>query len=412
MNAYLVDTFERTLNNLRFIESTDKAKQHQLINNLKRLALAEDPACREDIVVNIRSFADIVDPDLKVLIIDLIHALISSSIDEYRNFFNEHIVDIFFSAYIHASKLTRAKLFETREQWQSYFPKDVLKELDDTIKNVDPEYPVVQERSEYQEKIDLYREIQALRILRDELQADLENPQPSKANVPKSAIEPLPKSLENDEVNDEDSIDDSRIDAILAEMKFCPQLIEPLEELPEPKDLQRINGPSGNTSMSENDKHSHVSVSRHEPYVMDRQSVARPSVNNVLKRPFAALKASRQKVAAFNLSESKPAPANILDMLLNNMTTLYGYWTGVENEGGKDERKKESKWSPIPLPNPSDVKIWCNFLGMGSSNEWYIFGVYYWYYYYIVLSLLFKKKKEKNSFREFTSCSLFRMKHK
>lgn len=316
MNAYSVDTFKRTLNNVRFIKSTDKTKQDQLINNLKQLALAEDPSCRDEIVENIRSFADSVDPDLKVLIIDLIHALISSSIDEYKDFFNEDIVDIFFSAYIHASKLRRAKLFETREQWQSYFPKDVLKELDDTIKNVDPEYPVVQERFEYQKKIDLYREIQALRIQRDELQTDLENPQPSKANVPKSAIEPLPKSLENDEVNDEDSIDDSRIDAIIAGMKFCPRLIEPLEELPEAKELQRINGPSENTSMSENDKHSHVSVSRHEPSVMDRHSAA---------RPFAALKFSRKKVSAFNLKESKPAPANILDMLLNNMSTLYGY---------------------------------------------------------------------------------------
>lgn len=176
MNTDMADIFRRTLNHrFHFTNTTDKAQQDHLIDTLKKLALV-DLSCREDIVETIRAYADSVDPESKILIIDLIHAIISSSGGEYKDFFNEHIVDIFFSAYIHASKITRENLFEKREQWVSYFPKEVLKELDDAIRNVHPEYPVVPDRSEliamHQERIELYHEIEALRKQRDELRAE------------------------------------------------------------------------------------------------------------------------------------------------------------------------------------------------------------------------------------------------
>lgn len=213
MNESTVDAFKRTLNNLRFTKTTNKAKQDRLINALKELAF-KDPSYREDIVETIRAYADIVDPVTRILIIDLIHAIISSSGDEYKDFFNEHIVDIFLSAYIHADRIARRNLFEKRQQWDSYLPKEVLKELDETIRNVHPVYSEVSERSEliacHQEKIELFRRIKELREQLDELKAGLgkpepflgvenskqhnpdnnvvpiEKPQPSTANVPKS----------------------------------------------------------------------------------------------------------------------------------------------------------------------------------------------------------------------------------
>lgn len=197
-NGNIYDTFKHTLNKLRATKINLYQKDH-LMRQLEDLAF-EDPSCKEGIVETIRAYVDIVDPETKIWLIDLIYLIISSPRrNGYNNHFNEHIVDIFFSAYIRAGRIARDKLFEKREQWDSYFPKKVLKELDDTIRRADPTYPVIPERSDliakHKERIALLREVNILRAERDRIKAEWEICEPvsaAKISKPNPADEKIP----------------------------------------------------------------------------------------------------------------------------------------------------------------------------------------------------------------------------
>lgn len=168
--ANIVDLYKRTLNDSTKINN--KLQRDHLIISLRELAL-KDLSCSDEIVEAIRVHADIVDLDSKILIIDLIQSMVSSINGEYRGRFDKHIVDIFFSAYIHADRKTRAELFERRDKWDPYFSRKILRELDVTINRADADYLIVPKRPEqlamHKEKVSLIRSIGELVKERDAL---------------------------------------------------------------------------------------------------------------------------------------------------------------------------------------------------------------------------------------------------
>lgn len=192
-NGNIIDSFKRTLNKLR-AGKIDAYQKDRLMMRLEELAY-KDKLCSEGIVETIRAYVDNVDPDTKIWIIDLVYIIISSHRGVFGDHFNEHIVDIFFSAYIHAGSIDREKLFEKREHWDSYFPKKVLKDLDDTIRRIDRSYPVVPKRSvlisRHKERIALLHEVQALTANRNMIKADLKRCQPVPTLNPIDKLVPI-----------------------------------------------------------------------------------------------------------------------------------------------------------------------------------------------------------------------------
>lgn len=170
--ANIVDLYKRALNDLHSSRIMDKVKRDHLLISLRELAF-KDLSCSNEIVEAIRLQADMVDLDAKIVIIDLIHSMVSSIKGEYKGRFDVHIGDIFFSAYIHADKRTRAELFDRRDKWDPYFSKEILNELDDTMRNADSDYPIVKKRPEqlamHKEKVSLLISIEQLKKDRDAL---------------------------------------------------------------------------------------------------------------------------------------------------------------------------------------------------------------------------------------------------
>lgn len=281
-NANIYDTFKRTLNKLRATKINLYQKDH-LMRQLEDLAF-EDPSCKEGIVETIRAYVDTVDLETKILLIDLIYLIISSPRrNGYNNHFNEHIVDIFFSAYIRAGRIARDKLFEKREQWDSYFPKKVLKELDDTIRRADPTYPIVPERSDliakHKERIALLREVNILRAERDRMKAEWEICEPvSVAKISK----PNP-----------------------ADEKIIPIQKTPATPMKSAHVPPKVNAPAA--------------LAAKEVFELPIALSQTLKSNSIENRPKIKIINSRKKI---KIIESIAAPPNLLDSLINGMGKL------------------------------------------------------------------------------------------
>lgn len=188
INRTIVDVFKRSLINLQFSKTKDLNQRENLILVLKSLAF-DGSSNRDKIVEAIRVHADMVDIKSKMLIIKLILAMVSTIKSEYKGLFDEHIVDIVFSVYAKGDDITKTELFDMREKWNPYFSKEILMELDNTIRNVDKRWPNFSERPEHislhREKIALLNEIERLKKERDLAIAQMENRRRGNVNAPK-----------------------------------------------------------------------------------------------------------------------------------------------------------------------------------------------------------------------------------
>lgn len=184
----VVGVFKRSLNNLQFSKMKDINQRDHLILDLKSLAF-EDLSYRDDFVEAIRAQSDMADIKTKILIIKLIFAIVSTIKGEYKGLFDEHIVDIVFSAYAHGDDMIKTELFDMREKWDPYFSKAILIELDNTIRNVDKRWLNSTERPKqialHKEKIALLNEIERLKKDRNLARAQMKNGRQGYVNTPK-----------------------------------------------------------------------------------------------------------------------------------------------------------------------------------------------------------------------------------
>lgn len=381
INRNIVGDFKRSLINLQFSKTKDLNQREHLILVLKSLAI-DGSSNRDEIVEAIRVHADMVDIKSKMLIIKLILAMVSTIKSEYRGLFDEHIVDIVFSVYAKSDAITKTELFDMREKWNPYFSKEILMELDNTIRNVDKRWLNFSERPEqislHKEKIALLNEIERLKKERDLARAQMDNRRRGNANAPKpkellsvaksnpvkeeeKIVKPVvqenpqqpiktvtrPNELEKDSWYSDISDDEDELQAmeplrLQPSKQFIQQIpvkkqaltIEKYQKAPvfptkrpqvprnhsEPKVLQPINRPSGNASMPvlENRLHAIVNPSRHRPKEMN--VIHQIPINRATKRPLN--KSTVEKKVSSNEKVPTPQAAmNIINPIPNRILT-------------------------------------------------------------------------------------------
>lgn len=285
MDNFLVDNvfnFKQSLNNLQFSKTEIANQQDHLISELKSIAF-EDLWRKDEIVEAIRAQFDRVDLKSKMLFIKLIHAIVSTiNKNGFKGFFDEYIVDIVYSVYANGDEMTKAELFDMREKWTPYFSKNILIRLDNTIRNVDKKWLNFPEKPEqlalHKEKQASLNEIERLKKERDlaramKLLTNVVIPTPQ-ANI--NIINSIPNGISTNKT--------------LPAIQERPQVPEKHSEA---KALhQPINRPSANESMPGPGKRSHVTVNPQRYRPKEMNFVTEASMDDVMKRPHAAAKAS------------------------------------------------------------------------------------------------------------------------